>query len=454
MGMHVGPRIRPRRFSKDLGLLDTIFLGIGFVVGSGIFLFPIVMAGNAGTYSLVSWVIGGIYTILTGLCFAENAVRVPKVGGLYAYAHQAFGDKMGFLAGWSYWIGYCATISTETAAVAVYSKYFLPSMSDMSRLFVALTITFLFIVINHFGVKSSGKAEDLLTVGKLIPLVAFIIIGLFFVNTQNYYPLAPTTITTSLPASIGAATILALWAYLGVEIIAVPFDEIKDAKKTVPRAIMATVLIVMAVFLAVSAVALGMTRYEAYLGSGTPLADIIQATSKGVTGSALGLLLGVGGMIAIIGSINAVVLGTPRISYAMARDKLFPRFFAYISPKRKTPTVGILVETIIGVTVLLLVKDLQSLASLAVMYTIIPYLVSSLATIQFIRKDHWKTHIIKTRWVPFIATAASILLFFYFKPQVLLVGVILLLLGVPVYLSRKRFALKTETSSKREPGQR
>ncbi len=107
------------RFSKDLGLRDSVLLGVGFIIGSGIFLFPIIMASMAGTYSLVSWVIGGVFTIVTGFCFAENASRIPKAGGLYSYAHQELGNTIGFLAGWSFWIGYWLTISTETAGPIV-----------------------------------------------------------------------------------------------------------------------------------------------------------------------------------------------------------------------------------------------------------------------------------------------------------------------------------------------
>src|SRR5205814_7528522 len=94
------------KLPQDLGLLDSVLLGIGFIIGSGIFLFPILMAGKAGTFSLLSWVIGGVYTILTGLCFAENASRNPKAGGPYSFAHDSFGNLVGFMTGWTFWIGY------------------------------------------------------------------------------------------------------------------------------------------------------------------------------------------------------------------------------------------------------------------------------------------------------------------------------------------------------------
>src|SRR5207245_9055146 len=89
------------RFSKDLCLRDSVLLGVGFIIGSGIFLFPITMASMAGTYSLLSWVIGGVFTIVTGFCFAENASRIPKAGGLYSYALDDMGMTICFLVCWS-----------------------------------------------------------------------------------------------------------------------------------------------------------------------------------------------------------------------------------------------------------------------------------------------------------------------------------------------------------------
>ena len=92
-------------------------LGVGFIIGSGIFIMPLIAAETAGTYSLIAWVIGGVYAIFAGLSFAEAAAKVPKVGGLYSYAHRAYGDFAGFFAGWTFWIGYWLTIATEQRTI-------------------------------------------------------------------------------------------------------------------------------------------------------------------------------------------------------------------------------------------------------------------------------------------------------------------------------------------------
>ncbi len=419
------------KFTKDLGLFDAILLGIGFIIGSGIFLFPIIMASRAGTFSLVAWAIAGIYSILTGLCFAENAQKMPKVGGLYAYAHQSLGNAVGFLTGWSFWIGYWMTIAAETVGVSLYLKFFLPSLPNFTRIIIATLVALILTIVNYRGVRSGGLTGDVLTIGKLAALLIFIIVGLFLIDSQNYYPLLPSD-ANLLPA-IGSATVFALWAYLGVEIITVPEEEIRDAKRTVPRAIILSVFTVMAMYLLVAGVALGLGPWESYVNSQSPLADIFAAATQRYVGNAGGIVIAAGGLISILGSLNAVILGASRVSYAMARDKLFPTFFNHLHPKFKTPSHAIIIQTILALSLVYVLSDFASLASLTVMFTIIPYLFSCLATIKLIAKTKWRTHVLHTRWTPFLAVAFSAALFYYFQFNVLLLGSGFMLVGLVFY---------------------
>lgn len=431
------------RFSKDLGLRDSVLLGVGFIIGSGIFLFPILMAQLAGTYSLLAWVVGGIYTILTGLCFAENAARIPKAGGLYSYAHKELGNQIGFLAGWSFWIGYWLTISTETKALSLYSQFFLSGLSDFARLIIASAVVILLTLINYRGVREGGETQDIFTIGKIIPLLVFVIVGVFLIHPQNYYPLLPANAT--LGSAVGSATILALWAFLGVEIITVPEEEIKNAKRTVPRAILLSVFIVMGMYLAVSATALGLAPWSNYVNSNFPLAEIFQTATSGQIGTLGGVLLALGGMISIIGSINAVVLGTARVSFAMARDKLFPSVLNHLHPRFKTPDRAMLLQFILAMAVLYLIPNLTLLASLTVLFTIIPYLFSCVATFRMVQKSGWKTQIIHTRYTPILAIIFSIALFYFVDARVLLLGGIFILVGLATYNIQARRS-KAQTS--------
>jgi len=420
-------------------------LGIGFIIGSGIMIMPILAAKEAGAFSLVAWVIAGIYCILTGFCFAECAAKLPRAGGLYSYAHAAFGDFVGFMTGWAFWFGYWITIATEQWAVAWYLKFFLPELSDFFRITIAAASGLILTMLNFRGVKSSGEVEDTFTVGKLLPLILFAAVGLFFINFQNYYPLLPAG-KELLPA-IGSATILVLWAYQGAEIITVPEEEIKNAKKTVPKAIIISVVTVMAVYLLVSGVALGVAKWETFTGSESPLADIAQT----FLGKAGGIILAVGGLISILGALNAVILASARISFAMSRDKLFPKSFSRLHPKFRTPHVALLIQTVLAMSLTFLpfllanygiVLDFAGLASLVVFFTIIPYLFSSLAVLKLIKKAKGELHIIESRLIPVLSGIASLLLlaFFYNQTFVLLIGLVLFCLGLVAYFLRKKFA--------------
>lgn len=437
--------MRRIRFFRGLSFFDSLMLGIGFIIGSGIMIMPILAAKEAGAFSLVAWIIAGVYCILTGFCFAECAAKLPRAGGLYSYAHAAFGDFVGFMTGWAFWFGYWITIATEQWAVAWYLKFFLPQLSDFFRIVIAAASGLFLTALNFRGAKASGEVEDTFTVGKLLPLILFAAVGLFFINFQNYYPLLPAG-KELLPA-IGSATILVLWAYQGAEIITVPEEEIKNAKKTVPKAIIISIVTVMAVYLLVSGVALGVAKWEIFAGSESPLADIAET----FLGKAGGIILAVGGLISIFGALNAVILASARISFAMSRDKLFPKSFSRLHPKFRTPHVALLIQTVLAMSLTFLpfllinygvVLDFAGLASLVVFFTIIPYLFSSLAVLKLIKKAKGELHIIESRLIPVLSGIASLLLlvFFYNQTFVLLIGLALFCLGLVAYFLRKKFA--------------
>jgi len=427
--------MRKIRFVRGLSFFDSVMLGIGFIIGSGIFIMPLLMAQKAGTFSLLAWVFAGIYSILTALCFAEAAAKLPKAGGLYSYAHEAFGSGVGFIAGWTFWIGYWITIATETWAIAYYLQFFLPQMAILSRVMISAVIALFLTFVNYRGVKISGSIEDFFTIGKLVPLLLFIAVGLFFIQPQNYLPVIPQNVSP-LPA-LGATTVLALWAFLGAEIITVPEEEIKNARKTVPKAIMIAAGTVIAIYLLVSFVFLG-TNWQKFQNSQSPLADAFQAITTGYIGGLGGLILAVGALISIIGSLNAVILGSARITFAMSRDKLFPKFFGKLHPKYKTPYIGIIVQTIFAILLTFTLMDFEKLAELAVMFTIIPYTLSCLAVLRLIKRSKGEKIILRSRVIPIIAVIISLALLTRFDPFLQMVGAGFVFVGILFFIFRKK----------------
>ena len=429
--------MRKVRFVRSLSFFDSVMLGIGFIIGSGIFIMPLLMAQQAGTFSLLAWVLAGIYSMLTAFCFSEAAAKLPRAGGLYSYAHEAFGNAVGFIAGWTFWIGYWITIATETWAIGYYLQFFFPQLALIIRVSIAAVIALFLSFINYRGVKISGDIEDVFTIGKLLPLFLFIIVGLFFIQPQNYLPIIPQNVSVSPLPALGAATVLALWAFLGSEIITVPEEEIKNAKKSVPKAIMIAATTVIGIYLLVSAVFLGI-NWQRFANSQSPLADAFQAITSGYIGSLGGIIIAVGALISIIGALNAVILGSARISFAMSRDRLFPKFFGRLHPKHKTPYIGIIVQTIFALVLTFSLTDFTQLASLAVMFTIIPYTISCLAVLRLIKKAKGELIVLKSRVIPLIAVVISLILLTQLESFLLLFGSVFVFVGILFFVFRKK----------------
>jgi amino acid transporter len=431
--------MRKIRFIRGLSFFDSVMLGIGFIIGSGIFIMPLLMAQQAGTFSLLAWVLAGIYSILTAFCFAEAAAKLPEAGGLYSYAHHAFGDTVGFISGWTFWIGYWITIATEIWAIGYYLQFFLPQLDILARVFISAIIALVLSFINYRGVQISGDLEDVFTVGKLVPLVLFIAVGLFFIQPQNYFPIIPQNISP-LPA-LGSATLLALWAFLGAEIITVPEEEVKNARRVVPKAILIAATTVIGIYLLVSAVFLGV-NWQRFANSESPLADAFKAITSGYIGEWGGVIIAVGALISIIGALNAVILGSARISFAMARDRLFPNFFGKLHPKHKTPYVGIIIQTIFALVLAFSLTDFTQLANLAVMFTIIPYTISCLAVLRLIKKAKGDIIILESRVIPLLAVLISLILLTQFNNFVKIFGGTFVLIGIVFFIFRKKVLKK------------
>ncbi|HIH20638.1 TPA: amino acid permease [Candidatus Micrarchaeota archaeon] len=427
--------MRRLRLARDLGLWDSVLLGIGFIVGSGIFLMPVLAAQTAGSWSLVAWFLAGIFTIITGLCFAELAVRIPKAGGLYAYAHEVLGEFWGFITGYAFWMSYWVTIAVETLALALYLSFF-TTLTLGVRIAISIFIALMLTAINYRGVKLGGEAEDVFTIAKLIPLGILVIAGIAVLNPQSLS--SGFQITQAVYGSQGilgaifASFVLVLWAYQGVEIITVPEEEIKNARKTVPRAIIIAVVSVMLLYLLVSLVVLGSVRWQDYAGSETALADI----GGKLIGKWGGLLLALGGLVSILGALNAVILASARISFAMARDGLFPSLFYHIHPMHYTPDRALLFHMALVCLLLFFIHDFISLASLVVLFTLIPWFFSCVAAFKLQRAKH-EHSLFNSQWVPALAVLSTAALIAYLLMQYWLQTLVVLIVGIAYYLNKR-----------------
>ena len=224
--------------NRSLGLYDVVSLVIGTIVGADIYIAASFGAGLLGPFAVFAWLIAGLMAIVIALCFAECSSLVPEVGGPYAYAKRAFGNFTGFIAGWSLLLAEWSSIAVFPLAFVAYLEFFIPHMPQVFQIIIKFLFVLFLTFINYFGVRQAGKANDILTVLKIAPILIFTIAGIAYFILKpalliaNFTPIAPLGF-----GGLGSAIVLIFWAYVGFELVTVPSDEIIDSKRTIPLAI-------------------------------------------------------------------------------------------------------------------------------------------------------------------------------------------------------------------------
>ncbi|MDI9240549.1 amino acid permease [Lysobacter sp. LF1] len=365
--------------SRPLGVWSAAALVVGSMIGSGAFLLPAALAPY-GAASLLGWGITLAGAVLLALTFAQLSMRWPQTGGPYVYARNAFGELPGFIIAWSYWISiWCATAAIAVAFAGSMGAIF-PTLTatPLRAALCALGALWLCSAINLAGVREAGRVQLLTTVLKLLPLLLFGGIALWWVDTRHFTPFNPTG--QSLPAVAHATVALTLWALLGLEAATVPAGSIENAERTVPRAtVFGTLLAGVATILACTAV-IGLLPMESLKESQAPMADAARA----LWGPAAGIGLAMAMAVSCFGALNGWVLLSAQLPLAAARDRVFPAFFARLDA-RGTPVAGIVVSSLLS-SALVAANYSRSLVQvftfsilLSTAATLLPYVVSSAA---------------------------------------------------------------------------
>jgi len=326
---------------RTLGTTDLVLIGMGTIVGSGIFLVPGTVLRQAGGWvgpSLLVWVLGGLLSLLGALTYAELGAMKTDTGGLYVYIRDAFGPLPAFLYGWtSFLVISTSAMATLAVAFSGYLGQVVPLGAVGARITSVLMIAFL-VVVNVRGARNSATVQNWTTGFKV---AALIVLALFLIAKGEHTPataeLWPESITPSLASGIGTAMIGVLWAYEGWQYVTFSSGEANDPQRTLPRAIViATVAVVLTYVLANFA-------YITALGA-TEAARTDHAAADAVTGlygPAAGQVVTIIILVSIFSAANSLLLTTPRMYFAMARDGVFFRRLATVHPRFRTPSFAI-----------------------------------------------------------------------------------------------------------------
>jgi APA family basic amino acid/polyamine antiporter len=381
-----------RSLVKALGVWGLAASIINLTVGGGIFRLPATAAGALGAAAPVAYVVCAIAMGLIVVCFAEAGSRVSLTGGLYAYVEVAFGPLVGFLCGVMLWAGI-------TAATAAVSSFFADALGALvpaiatgaARIATIVVVLSVFAAINIAGVRGASRFNALMTVSKLLPLLVLVFAGFGAIHSRNLRGPVPA------PTDIARASIITIFAFLGVESALIPSGEVIDPARTVPRAIAIAMIGVTLLYLAVQIVTQGILGPD-LAAQKTPLAE---AAGRAIGGGGRTLIL-VGSAISMFGYVSGMILAGPRMLYAFARDRFLPQSLASIHRRFKTPYIAIVCHAIL-VMLLAVTGTFEKLAVIANGSVLLVYAACCLAVIQLRRKN------VQEGGPPFRAPFASVI---------------------------------------------
>ena len=422
--------------NKKIGLITTTSLVVGNMIGAGIFILPASLSKYGGI-SLLGWVFTASGALILAKIFSNfSKIIVNKSGGPYLYSKQGFGDFIGFLVAWGYWIS--TWISNAAIAIAIIGglSFFFPILQTNSVVAVSigLSMIWFFTWINSKGMRTTGKIQVITTVLKLLPLVFVIIFGIFFFSLDNFPEFNMTGESHFTSFSLVAA--LTLYAFLGLESASIPVENIHNPEKTVPKATMYGTIISTCIYIFSTIVLFGILPTETLQNSPAPFAE----AGEIIGGKYTGYFIAIGAIISGMGALNGWILILAQIPMAAAKDEMFPMIFKRKN-KKGVPILGLVIGSILSSVVMLmnfsenLVTQFTFIVNLTVLACLVPYLfVSASYAIVIIQNKNHTNSIVKTVLLGLFGFFYSLWAIYGSSAEVVFYGLLLLLLGIPFYV--------------------
>jgi basic amino acid/polyamine antiporter, APA family len=424
---------------KSLGIAACTAIVVGNMVGSGFYLSPAAVAPY-GNLAILAWIVMGIGAACLGLTFAKLARLAPATGGPYAYTRMAYGDFAGFLVAWGYWISIWTSLPVIAIAFAGAVIDLFPSL-HYRAMAVMLTLGAIWAVvwINLRGVKAAGIFSEITTYTKLIPFAGIALIGLFFIDTSHFSEFNPSG--KSLLGASAALAPLTMFAYFGLESATVPAGDVVDPKRTIPRSTLLGIAIAALLYVLGTIAVMGLVPREQLEHSVAPFSDAARMLWGHWGATAISIAI----MLSAIGALNGWTLLMGQVPMAAARDGLFPTLFGRMSVQG-VPALGIVISAVCA-TLLVLVQAAGSsgfsafynlVVSLSTMAAVIPYAFCALATGLVAAYAAGGGPIPRLTLVEVIAFVFAVFTLYGCGAKAVLYGLIMLVLGIPVFVWQRR----------------
>jgi basic amino acid/polyamine antiporter, APA family len=359
---------------RAVGALDLTALGIGAVIGTGIFVIIGEAIGTAGPSIILSFVLAGVTCVFSALSYSELASSIPISGSAYTYGYATLGELFAWIIGWDLVLEYGVAVSAVAVGWGGYLQSLLASLFgihlpnaisqppgdhgvvNVPAVFLILAVAAVLIV----GIRESARANTVMVVLKLAILLFFVAVGVFHIKGGNYSPWAPKGVSGTVDAAA-----LIFFAYIGFDAVSTSGEEARRPGRDLPIAIIGSLLIATVLYIAVAAVAVGLAPSSKLGGSKAPLSDALQI---GAGFSWASDILSVGALIAITSVVLTILYGQTRIMFAMTRDGLLPRGFGSLSarrtPARITLTFAVLTAALAAFVPLTQIAKLVNIGTL------------------------------------------------------------------------------------------
>lgn len=411
-----------QKLVRAVGFWGLVAMCINAVVGSGVFLLPTESYKLLGPFSLWAPLIFALPVFVLVLCFAEAASHFSEPGGAYLYAKTAFGDFVGFETGWMNWLARVTSLAALSNGFVVSLARIFPSLgSATARIAVILISIAILTAIHYVGVKYGAASIYVFTLGKLIPLVGFIVVALI---AWKHNPIPASLTIPGAGTDWSGAALFMLFAYAGFENMGVPAGEFRNPKKELPRALLVGTLAIAAIYVLAQLGA--MSALPDLSKTATPIADAAAA----LIGSAGAIIVTLGALLSMAGTNSGTVLEGSRMLYAISLGRPRLRAVSYVHPRFRTPTVAILIHVLFA-AVLACAGSFAKLAMLSAVARLTTYLFTC-AAVPFLRKlnEGFRT---PGLIIPILGTAISLALFLTLNAYNFIAAAIALAVGAVIY---------------------
>ncbi len=437
------------RLSREMRLFDVIMIGVGAMIGAGIFVLTGIAAGVAGPGLLLAFLLNAVVTLFAAAAYAELGSTYHDAGGSYLWVKLGLKDPQGFMSGWMDWFAHSVACSLYALGFGAYFKLVLPligvpdfqtPLMDIEK-WLAVAVIAVFAWINYRGASETGGAGNFVTMGKLLILAVFIGFGFWVtLHRPDWQPVFTDDFLPNGYGSVFVAMGLTFIAFEGYEIIAQCSEEVRQPARNVPRAIFISLLIVVPIYLAVAFAALGSVQVPGvpswqFLGEHkeTALVDVARSFFPGG-----GVMLVVGGLLSTISALNATIYSSSRVSLAMGRDRNLPGWFGKVHPVRKTPH-GAIAGSAVLIAFMAVALPIETVASAANIMFLLLFIQVQAVLIALRKKQPNLPRGFRVPLVPFVPIIGIVLqLFlavylFVYSPMAWLSAAVWIVIGLVVY---------------------